>query len=238
MMWSKFCTCKVDFRQLASVKCASISGNAPCHKKGGWRHIKLCVSSETGGGWGIMIKALFVRGGKWHLTSKHLAVCIAPLRNGFSSLFPLVHCSSERLQKGSGFEVKKEKKKKKKTKRDHWATGHLSCWSLCASQILQTITHAHTRSILRVVGIKESLPAGIWQQLHYPSQGEGREGRQPRGERQQHMETGRGWQRQEVSLRKSRATDGFSLLFLETAREQKFERERLLALAQTPRPLP
>lgn len=69
------------------------------------------------GGWGIMIKALFVRGGKWHLTSKHLAVCVAPLRNGFSSLFPLVHCSSERLQKGSGFEVKKEKKKKKKTKK-------------------------------------------------------------------------------------------------------------------------
>lgn len=66
--------------------------------------------------WDIMIKALFVGGGEWHLTSKHLAVSVAPLRNGFSSLFPLVHCSSERLQKGSGFEVKE--KKKKKTKRD------------------------------------------------------------------------------------------------------------------------
>lgn len=41
---------------------------------------------------------------------KHLAVSVAPLRNGFTSLFPLVHCSSERLQKGSGFEVKKKEK--------------------------------------------------------------------------------------------------------------------------------
>lgn len=41
---------------------------------------------------------------------KHLAVSVAPLQS-FSSLFPLVHCSSERLQKGSGFEVKKKKKK-------------------------------------------------------------------------------------------------------------------------------
>lgn len=45
---------------------------------------------------------------------KHLAVSVALLRNGFTSLFPLAHCSSERLQKGSGFEVKRKKKERKK----------------------------------------------------------------------------------------------------------------------------